>query len=869
MLDRVQALVRIHNQDSYFQDSSQLHQFSQKLLRRILFLYFLEAHGLLGGDRRFFTAQSSRGNFPATNFSATNFLTSQYNCKRRNVEGFDYYQEVIEPLFIQIFSQIFPQEFADISTPQKVLANQDSPQIKTPSLITLPNTLFDPKNSTSILGYFNSYKFTGTENGAGKKGEEMIEEMAIDPEIFGKVLENTLEVSERGKSGTFYTPKEIVQFMGTEVLARYLAQKTGLDLTVIQTLIQIAIENLSQPLLDEVLDALASHSRLNLQDSNLRDLITISQAEALKQAITQVRILDPAVGSGAFVVGMFQILWAVRWTVGQRLGESLERGSLGRRKIKEEIIAHNLYGIDLNLEAIEITKLRLWLGLLEEIPLEETAQIENLEKSPNPFNLFNLPKLPNLEKKLICKNALLGNISELQLDLDSQKDGFDIVIGNPPYVRQELIKELKPALSQAYTCYTGMADLYIYFYEQGLKLLKSSGYLVYISPNKYFRSGYGAKLRELLSTTGKIEILIDFKDTNIFEEIAYPSIILIKKVKPENNQVRVLNWQPNQLIYRNLNQFLDQPQNHSSDYLENPSINPSINTFNTIYQNNNFLIPQSTLTVDGWRLESPQVLQLLDKLRSRGIPLRQYVHKQLYRGITTGFNAAFVIDRDTRNRLVREHPSSAEVLKPFLRGRDIKRWSIHEQDLYLIFTYRGIDINNYPAIKDYLTPYKSRLTPGIIGGRAAGSYQWFELQASPRNICRFESPKIIIPTIVKQPECYLDQRGYFCNDKASVCFSLDNEYLLGILNSKITNWFLQHIAATKREEFLELKPVYLSQIPIPIASETDKRTIATLVQKCLDAQGGGIQRWEEAIDIKVANLYGLNIQEMQIIDLSN
>ena len=809
---------------------------------RVLFLYFLQAQGLLEVDRLYFADQLSTTNFlianlPTSNFPTGNFLTSQYNCKQRNAEGFDYYQEILAPLSIQIFSQIFPQEFADVSTLQKTPVNiQDSPQIKIPALITLPNILFDPRDSTSILGYFNSYKFTVAESGTGKRGEEM----AIDPEILGKVFENTLGAAKRGKSGTFYTPKEIVQFMGTEVLARYLAQETEIDFPVIQTLIQIAIQNLIQQLLGDVPDTLSPHSSSNL--GGIGELITISQAETLKQAIAQVRILDPAMGSGAFLVGIFQILWAVRRTVGQRLGERLERGSLESRKIKGEIIAHNLYGIELNPEAIEISKLRLWLCLLEEITQGETAQIEELEKLKKLENLeklLNLPKLPNLEKKLICGNALFSDISELQLDLDSPVDGFDIVIGNPPYVRQELIKELKPALSQAYICYTGMADLYIYFYEQGLKLLKSAGYLVYISPNKYFRSGYGAKLRELLSTRERIDILIDFKDANIFEEIAYPSIILIKKVKPENNQVRVLNWEP------------------------------SINIFNTIYQNNSFLIPQRALTVDGWRLESPQVLKLLDKLRSMGIPLRQYVNQQLYRGITTGFNAAFVIDRDTKNRLVREHFSSAEIIKPFLRGRDIKRWSIHHQDLYLIFTYRGIDINKYPAIKDYLMPYKSRLTPGISGGRAAGNYQWFELQASPKDILRFESPKIIIPTIVKQPECYLDQNSYFCNDKASVCFSLDNEYLLGILNSKIINWFLQHIAATKREGFLELKPIYLSQIPIPMAAEADKKTIATLVHQCLEMQGVGIQAWEEAIDVKLADLYGLNTQEIQIINANN
>ncbi|MEK0188948.1 Eco57I restriction-modification methylase domain-containing protein, partial [Microcoleus anatoxicus] len=289
-------------------------------------------------------------------------------------------------------------------------------------------------------------------------------------------------------------------------------------------------------------------------------------------------------------------------------------------------------------------------------------------------------------------------------------DGFDICIGNPPYVRQEQIKEFKPIFKSQYDCYTGVADLYVYFYEQGLKLLKNKGILCYISSNKYFRSGYGEKLRKFLANQSTILQLIDFGDAPIFTAIAYPSIIIASKEKPENHQTRVLNWE------------LGQP----------------VDQFASVFENQSFFIAQKELTADGWRLESSTVLNLLEKLRTTGTPLGEYVNGRFYYGIKTGFNEAFVVDRETRDRLIAEHPSSAEVLKPFLRGRDVKRWCVEYQDLWLIFTRRGIDIKKYPAIENYLSQYQEKLTPGT--GRKAGTYKWYEIQDNVAYWQEFEQP---------------------------------------------------------------------------------------------------------------------------------
>jgi adenine-specific DNA-methyltransferase len=335
------------------------------------------------------------------------------------------------------------------------------------------------------------------------------------------------------------------------------------------------------------------------------------------------------------------------------------------------------------------------------------------------------------------------------------RDGFDIVIGNPPYVRQEEIKELKPLLqAQGYHCYTGTADLYVYFYERALDLLRDGGILSFISSNKFFRSAYGQKLRELLARQ-TLHCIIDFGDAPVFTAIAYPTILVLSKAPSDDSRLRAMNWQPG----------------------------PPVEEFPHIFRTHSFLLAQRELRPDGWRLESPVNLRLLDKLRAASTPLGEYVNGRLYRGILTGLNEAFVVNRDTRAHLIAEHPSSADVLKPFLRGRDIKRWRVEPQDLWLIFTRRGINIKEYPAVYEHLLPFKKRLMPGVPGGRKPGSYEWYEIQDNIAYWREFEQPKVVIPAIEKTVAYAPDLAGHYSNDKTTICVSEQFKCLLAILNS--------------------------------------------------------------------------------------
>lgn len=905
LFDRVQQIVKQYNPIDYFQDEDKLHQFCQRLLGRIMFLYFLQKKGFLNNDPK--------------------FLTTNYKVNHYQSDDTDYYNKVLEPLFFETLNQQRPNlehrwGKGKIPYLNGGLFDRDyGENIKdrtggnTPNSITLPNSLFDYGDTNSILGFFNQYNFTISENITGD------EDVAVDPEMLGKVFENMLVSDERGSSGTFYTPRGIVQFMAEEVITRYLVDELKLcpPVSPHERGTSSSTPSLSKGVegdfTPEVIKKLINYDA-DLPDSEFNQLITPTQARAIKKAIETLKILDPAVGSGAFPLGIMQVLLNIKQAVARREGMKIQRGSLTISQWKREIIANNLYGVDIKPEAIEIAKLRMWLSLVVDIPnLEDVEPLPNLDYKlmcgdslistihgeqllPSPIrkgvggevqtmlavtpiqqaiqpllslqqqyfnadseeriplraqiieaenNIFKVAvidkltylqeQLKDIERKInslkrLTKKILAEKVEiELKIteltqfshdvttgkrslsffqyhlhfrDVFESNGGFDIVIGNPPYVRQEAIKELKPALSQEYECYTGTADLYVYFYEQGLRLLKENGYLSYISSNKYFRAGYGEKLRSYLANNSTIKLLIDFGDANVFDAIAYPSIIILKKQNnSENQQIKVLNWSENQ----------------------------PLNNFQKIYEKESFLLPQKSLTGDGWRLESSQILNLLDKLKNAGIPLGEYLDKKIYRGIVTGFNEAFIVDKETRDKLINEHPSSAEILKPLIRGRDVKRWNIDYQNLYLIFTRQGIDINKYPAIKNYLMQYKERLTPGVKGGRASGSYKWYEIQATISYYQFFERPKIIYPDIFEKPSFVIDKNNlYIVNTLYFI--STEELWLCGLLNSSIFEWFYSFISNKIRGGYLRAFTDYMEQIPIPKAEEKEKKVIEKLVE---------------------------------------
>ncbi len=348
--------------------------------------------------------------------------------------------------------------------------------------------------------------------------------------------------------------------------------------------------------------------------------------------------------------------------------------------------------------------------------------------------------------------------------------GFDAVIGNPPYVRQELLTPFKPLYQVHFNSYSGTADLYLYFYEQGVKLLRQLGRMAYISSGTFAKTNSARPFRRWLPKHAQIDVVIDFGENQPFEgaEMVRPSIVSLTKESTKRTRFRTL-FMDGTDIWRPLDKALDEF---------------------------GFACDSRLLSRTEWTFQSVEISALFSKLMQQGIALGDYVSGRMYRGIVTGFNDAFYIDEATRKQLIDADVSSAEVIKPMLRGQDLRPWYQEDEGRFLIFTRRGIDIDSFPAIKAYLERYRDRLEPMPNNwdrrknwiGRKSGPYQWFEIQDSTAYFEEFEVPKILWPDITKLPRFSWDGKGKYVNQK---CYLIPDQHpsLLAVLQSR-TFWFL-------------------------------------------------------------------------------
>jgi len=448
--------------------------------------------------------------------------------------------------------------------------------------------------------------------------------------------------------------------------------------------------------------------------------------------------------------------------------------------------------------------------------------------------------------------------------------GFDVLIGNPPYVRQEKIKEQKPRFKETYHCFTGVADLYVYFYERSLDLLRPGGYLSFISSNKYFRAGYGERLRHFLTQTTEVRQLIDFGDASVFTAIAYPSIILAKKVRETRDKsvlaapgdinappaldadVRVLAWEPG----------------------------PTIASFPEVFARRSFTIRQSALTPDGWRLESPTMARLLAKIRAAGSPLASFVDNRFYRGVLTGFNEAFVLtSRQERDELVGADPASSSIIKPFIRGRDVRRWAVNFEEQYLIAiessenkqhpwsdkSGKAAEVSfekTYPGVWKRFKEFRDELVEREDQGR----FFW-ELRS-----CayweEFSRPKIAYQEIATFQAFAWETSGYIATNKVFIIPEAA-PLVLGILNSRPAWWLLNQVSTKMVGGALALQMPFLGQVPIPGATNSHTKAIERRVQMILKKKTASASAFvadiEAEIDGLVAHLYGLNEDEFRLL----
>ncbi len=775
---------------------------AQMLLDRLLFLYFIQKKGWLAQD--------------------PDYLYNRFVGGHADRPGeTSYYGQVVYPLFLALSDRETNRDLAGQLGAVPFL-NGGLFELGLASGGLAANQARLPVSNRTFRALFEEllehYNFTISED------TPLDQEVAIDPEMLGKIFESLVlerehdpEVDLRKATGSYYTPRPVVAFMCREALTEYLSGESGVERERVARL----------------LDPVGPADRLSdAERAWLREAFSPAEAQALKALLLDVRACDPAVGSGAFLMGLLQ---AITWGVGLldwRLGGD---ATLARRNyaydLKKQVIERCLYGVDIQAQAVQICELRLWLSLVVDYELPENVPFERaVTQAPALPNLAyqvrqgdsllerlfgqvvqldvlardaqTLDLIDDLQKEkaayftladsgekrrrelriLGLQTALAGRLVEAQRErlgayqpsllggetaqerrerealearqreydelkarveaarrrlaqLERQGDakglsaeqlrrqllgdpqhptflwrvdfaevfqhkgGFDVLIANPPYVRQEKITHLKAGLQRVFPqVYHGVADIYVYFYAQGLRQLREDGALVYISSNKFMRAGYGQTLRRLLGQEVTLRTVIDFGDLPVFEATTYPTVLVLRKRAPtEGHTLQALSVDDMAVVGRLAETVKAEA----------------------------WLQPQASLRLEGWALVRPEVRALLEKLRRSGISLGEYVGGKFYRGVVTGLNEAFVIDQATRDRLVAKDPRSAEIIKPWLRGRDLKRWRVKWSGLYLIYVPWELPVQDYPAIYSYLKQYQIQLSrrPEVRDGR----FPWYTL----------------------------------------------------------------------------------------------------------------------------------------------
>ena len=576
--------------------------------------------------------------------------------------------------------------------------------------------------------------------------------------------------------------------------------------------------------------------------------------------ISKLKFVDPACGSGSFLIGTYQYLLDYhknfysdngKPSKGKKDSPLTPEGNLTTSE-KKKILLNNIFGVDLDFNAVEVTKLSLLLKCMEG---ETQASIANQIK------LFNERVLPTLDDNIKSGNSLVDlDFYDGQLDFGGEKrvkpfswqksfpdvfkvGGFDAVIGNPPYVRQELLGDFKDYFQRKYKVYHGTADLYSYFFERGISLLNETGLFGIIVANKWFRTNYGEPLRKWLKNQD-IKEIIDFGDLPVFESATtYPCIFISGRLKKPKTIIEIVNVKTLHFKTSLEDYIIENKQNLNKDLLAD----------------------------NGWNLAGEAEHSLLKKLQTNGITLEEYVGDKINRGVLTGLNEAFVIDEETKKRLIKEQKKSADLIKPFLAGKDVKRYSAPKSDKYLIFTRRGVEIDDYPAIREHLAQFKSELQPKpkdfkgkVWKGRKPGNYKWYEIQDAVDYFEEFEKPKIIFPNILKQPEFTFDETGWYTNQKCFI-ISMPDKYLLGILNSKLIHYLFEQILPKLRGGFYEPSYVFFKDFPIKKADLKNKEE-KTLHDELIKLTDTIISLHKERLNIKVPGLIEQINNKIEITD---
>ena len=731
-----------------------------------------------------------------------------------------------------------------------------------------------------ILSFFRKYNFTIDEN------DQDTVEVGVDPEMLSRIFESLLE--DNKATGAFYTPKEIVEYMCREALITYL---------------QGGVKD----------DSTRSACRAFVMEHKV-DVLSDSIIDRVDDMLRSVKICDPAIGSGAFPMGMLKELFECRKAI-----EMHKNGACNPSEIKKDILQHSIYGVDIDKGAVDIARLRFWLALIidEKTPhalpnmdfkiMQGNSLLEQYEgvdlskigvsgkrrrKKGQPtlgldegYTLENIQieiqeyyKTDSHEEKEkirdfindnvrdyirhLCTPEIRRKVNALPIPNDQfflwhlyfkevfDGGGFDIVIGNPPYIVLQNLNEMSEVYQKCgFSTYSKSADIYCLFTEHGFNLLKKGGTLCYIMMNKWMKAEYGEALRRFILDR-KIYNIVDFGDVQVFKKATtYPCIILLGNGKPDNV------FKASRLMSNDLRtipvlseEFL------TSDFGEGP-----------------------------WEAFSGKDQALFKKLeRGRAFPtLKQYLDASAKYGIKTGLSKAFLISGKTRDSILKKDDFSKEVIVPFLTGKDIRPYERPLTNKYLIIFRKGDTLkmmgresateeeawdflqSRYPGVCGWLKPFEEKAK-----NRSDKGDFWWELRACDYYPA-FGKPKIMYQTFQVKPDFIYDTGGRFCNNSMWI-IPTENKALLGLFNSKIGWWLISNYCTQIRSGY-QLIWDYFCRIPIAMGKGGDEE-IAGYVEQILATRQADAEAdtsvLEHEIDCRLYEMYGLTNEEVKVIDSS-
>jgi hypothetical protein len=869
-------------------------RFAKKLLGQIVFLYFLQKKGWLGapeggkwkdGSKRFLRDLFDHAIKSGVNYYSDVLCYLFYEalaCERKGQDDAGYYERFdcrVPFLNGGLFEAgDYDWRNSSLDIPDSFFHNEEKSKAG--------------DTGTGILDVFDRYNFTIRED------EPLDKEVAVDPEMLGKVFEKMLSDHERKGKGAFYTPREIVHYMCQESLIQYLDNRinsipTGYEELGLSQIGMFANESPSGQMAmtiehhgirvqKEDMETLIRKGHLSLENDacvlakgketgtyqfRLPEPVRI-HAKEIDAALADIKVCDPAIGSGAFPVGMLHEIVAARQALAQHTGNTSSSYAL-----KRHAIAENLYGVDIDASAIDIARLRLWLSLIvDEEDYETIEPLPNLDyKIIRGNSLVGLPDstikdIKALERIEELKNCFYKEIDQqnrkaereridamlrvyldnaeqyigYRVDFDFElffsevwhlKDGFDVVIGNPPYVQiqsfsgQAVQKDWE---RQKYETFAKTGDLYCLFYEKGYQLLRKHGVLAFITSNKWMRAAYGKKLRIFFSQKTQPRTLIDFSSFQVFDSATVDTNVLLFTKEQRSKPVNAC--------------------------LINASFTSSTPLDSFVTTNS---IELDELSGESWIISDKKSNEIRKKIEAIGTPLKDWNIVINY-GIKTGFNEAFIIDGNKLAELITADPKSSEIIKPVLRGRDIKRYRIDYADLWLINSHNGygnvppVNIEQYPAIKAHLDQYWTELKKRQDKG------------VTPYNLrnCAyvedFEKEKIVWGNMALSCQFALADAGLYINAPSPLIGGGDR-YLLAVLNSAVADYYIRSLGVTRSGGYFEYKPMFVENLPVPQIDDEAKKPFEILAEYVLltTARERKIQSafFEQLIDGLIYELY--------------